>query len=389
MASKRQFGTVRRLPSGRWQARFRSADNRLVSAPRMFRTKGEATRWLAGAESDQARGIWLDPAAGRVLLRDYATAWLGGKSTIAPRTREIYELQLRIHILPATDDGIALGSVPLNQLTPELIRGWYGALVTTRGKSVAAKAYVRLRQILNQAVNDDRIAKNPCCIDSGGVERHAEQKFISLAELYDLAAAVTDRYRALVLTAGLAGLRQGELFALRRADVDLLHATAWVRRKRLLLASGAVVEGGPKTTAGRRQVALPKPLADELERHLGLYGGAGADGYVFTSASGNPLERGNFRSRVWVPATHAVGLDALRFHDLRHTAGTLAARTGATTKGLMARLGHASPSAAMVYQHATEDRDRLIADRLTAMTAEAGVASVVPLPDRQPARADG
>jgi integrase len=191
------------------------------------------------------------------------------------------------------------------------------------------------------------------------------------------------------LTAGLAGLRQGELFALRRADVDLLHATITVRRKRLLLASGDVIEDDPKTMAGRRQVALPKPLADELEHHLGTYGGAGADSYVFRSVAGKPLERGNFRSRVWVPATRAVGLDGLRFHDLRHTAGTLAARTGATTKELMARLGHASPSAAMVYQHATEDRDRLIADRLTAMTSEAGIASVMPLPVRQQARAEG
>jgi integrase len=369
--------------------RFADDDGRLVSAPRTFKAKGEAARWLAGAESDQARGIWLDPAAGRISLSDYATAWLSAKSTIAPRTREIYELQLRVHILPAIDDGIALGPVPLNELTPELIRAWYGALVTTRGKSVAAKAYVRLCQILSQAVNDDRIAKNPCRIDSGGVERHPEQRFVSLAELYDLAAAVPDRYRALVLTAGLAGLRQGELFALRRADVDLLHATVTVRRKRLLLASGDAIEDDPKTMAGRRQVALPKPLGDELEHHLGTCGGAGADSYVFTSAAGKPLERGNFRSRVWVPATHAVGLDGLRFHDLRHTAGTLAARTGATTKELMARLGHASPSAAMVYQHATEDRDRLIADRLTAMTTEAGVASVVPLPDRHSAPAHG
>jgi hypothetical protein len=69
--------------------------------------------------------------------------------------------------------------------------------------------------------------------------------------------------------------------------------------------------------------------------------------------------------------------------------GTLAARTGATTKALMARLGHASPSAAMVYEHATEDRDRLIAHRLTAMTTEAGVGSVLPLSDRRSARATG
>ncbi len=388
MTGKRQFGNVRRLRSGRWQARFRGIDGRMVSAPHTFKTKGDAARWLASVEADKARGIWLDPSAGRIALSEYATAWLRGKATIAPRTREIYELQLRRHILPAISEGVALGLVPLNELTPELIRAWYAALVAERGRSVASKAYVRLRQILTLAVNDDRIAKNPCRIDGGGAERHPEQRFVSLEELYELAAAVPDRYRVLVLTAGLGGLRQGELFALRRADVDLLHACVTVRRKRLLLASGEVIENSPKSEAGRRRVALPKPLVEELERHLANYGSVGAESYVFTSANGKPLERGNFRSRVWIPATRAVGLTGLRFHDLRHAAGTLAARTGATTKELMARLGHASPRAAMIYQHATEDRDRLIAERLATMTTDAGLAPVTPISDREQARAN-
>ncbi len=182
-----------------------------------------------------------------------------------------------------------------------------------------------------------------------------------------------------MLTAGLAGLRQGELFALRRRDVDLLHATISVHRKRLRLASGVVIEDDPKSEAGKRRVAIPKPLADELGRHLSAHSAHGPDGYVFVSPDGTPLERSNFRCRVWIPATRHVGLDGLRFHDLRHAAGTLAAQTGATTKEIMYRLGHASPRAAMMYQHATEDRDRLIADRLADMAAQAGLAAVVPL----------
>ena len=94
---------------------------------------------------------------------------------------------------------------------------------------------------------------------------------------------------------------------------------------------------------------------------------------MFTTPEGLPIERNNFRNRVWLPATREAGLVGLRWHDLRHTAGTLAARTGATTKELMARLGHASPRAAMVYQHASEDRDRLIADRLAAMARDPGL----------------
>lgn len=195
MTGKRQFGTVRKLPSGRWQAKYRAADGRLSGAPLTFKTKGDAGRWLASAEADRARGVWLDPFSGRVQLAEYAAAWLQGKATLAPRTREIYSLQLRLHILPAIEADVpALGSVSLAQLTPDLVRAWYAALVTQRGKSVAAKAYVRLRQIMNQAVNDDRIAKNPCRIDGGGTEYHCEQRFISLEELYSLAATVPDRY---------------------------------------------------------------------------------------------------------------------------------------------------------------------------------------------------
>lgn len=73
-------------------------------------------------------------------------------------------------------------------------------------------------------------------------------------------------------------------------------------------------------------------------------------------------------------------MDGLRFHDLRHTATTLAATTGAITKELMARLGHASPRAALIYQHATDGHDRAIAAALTGLVEGAGLASVTTLP---------
>ncbi len=271
-------------------------------------------------------------------------------------------------------------------LTPELIRLWYATLTKQRSASVAAKAYVRLRQILRQAVNDDRIGKNPCRIDQGGAERTPEQRFVSLPELYALAGAVPDRYRALILTAGLAGLRQGELFALRRSDLDLEDATVSVRRKRLRLASGDVIEGDPKSEAGRRTVSLPQLLVAELRVHLLQYAQTGVNGYVFVGPTGQPLERSNFRGRIWVPAIELMGLSGVRFHDLRHTAGTLAARTGATTKELMARFGHSSPRASMIYQHAAADRDRLIAERLDVMTVEAGLAPIVPIAEGKTGR---
>lgn len=371
--SRRQFGAIRRLPSGRWQVRYLQAGKH-VPAPITFRTKTEANRWLSELETDAYRGRWIDPRLGKITLKEYSEAWLRGRANLAPRTREIYAAQLRLHILPVIDPTIpALGPLAIADLAPELIRTWYGALKKQGGRSVAPKAYVRLRQILGQAVDDERIGRNPCRIPGGGVERSAEQRFANVAELVALSEAVPDRYRALVLTAGLGGLRQGELFALRRRDLDLDSATITVRRKRLRLASGDVIEDHPKSDAGRRVVAVPPQLVMELRRHLAAYVPPAPDAYVFTSSEGTPIERSNFRIRVWEPATREAGVAGLRFHDLRHTAGTLAARTGATTKELIVRLGHASSRAAMIYQHAADERDRLIAERLGAMVAEAGL----------------
>jgi integrase len=126
-------------------------------------------------------------------------------------------------------------------------------------------------------------------------------------------------------------------------------------------------------------VGLPAPVIDDLRSKLEALGDAAGNDCVLTSPDGYPLERSNYRCRVWLPATEQAGLYGLRFHDLRETAGTLAARPGATTRELMSRLGHASPQAAMVYQHAAAERDRLPADRLAAMAADEIMAPVVPI----------
>ena len=175
----------------------------------------------------------------------------------------------------------------------------------------------------------------------------------------------------MILTAGLGGLRQGELLALRRADLDLEDSLVYVRRKRQILDSGAVLENAPKTQAGRRAVSLPSPWWRSSAPISTCTSAPTSTAYVFTSSEGVPIERNNFRQRIWLPAVEASGMDGFHFHELRHTAGTLAARTGATTKELMARLGHASPQAAMIYQHAASDRDRSIAEGLAIMMREA------------------
>ena len=135
------------------------------------------------------------------------------------------------------------------------------------------------------------------------------------------------------------------------------------------LSSGELVLGPPKTLAGRRTVVIPEVLIGDLEAHLANYSAPGPDGLVFPGTHSQPFSRKTFY-RNWNKAATEAGLPGFHFHDLRHTGNTLAASTGTSTKELMSRMGHASPRAALIYQHATEDRDVAIAAALSTLVAK-------------------
>ncbi len=136
------------------------------------------------------------------------------------------------------------------------------------------------------------------------------------------------------------------------------------------LADGTNVLGPPKTDAGRRKVAIPEVMIPDLEQHLAAWCTPGRDHLVFPGSHGQPFRTATLQA-VWQRAEKASGIEGLRFHDLRHPGNTLAASTGASTKELMSRMGHASPRAALIYQHATQDRDAAIAARLSTLVLQA------------------
>lgn len=362
-------GSVRRRASGRWQARvFDRATGKHVSLG-TYDTKAAAKAALRRALVDQERGQFVPPGRGREKLGAYIAQWIDSNPRItSPRTRELYQGLLRRHIEPQ------LGQASLSSITPTTVRRWHSALAAT-SPSTAAKAYRLLRAVLNTAVADELILRNPCRVEGAGIERSAERPIATVAEVWQLADAVEPRYRAMVLLAAFCSLRLGELAALTRADLDLLHRRVHVRRNRQRLDDGTSVVIEPKSAAGRRTVAIPPPLVPDLERHLDTYAEPGADGLVFVGEKGAPIDRWQWNRR-WQKARQQVGRPDLRFHDLRHTGNTLAAATGASTRELMARMGHASVRAALIYQHATADRDQAIADALGEIIQPAPVVDL-------------
>lgn len=356
----------RRLRSGRtsYDVKLRAPDGRQYA--RTFRTRKEAEAYQTTERAAHLEGSWIDPEAGAVRLGDYAAEWLALKPTLRPRTIELYEYLLRVQLLPG------LGELSLKQITSARVRTWYARLLQGGvSRSTAAKAYRLLRSILATAFEDELLTRNPCVLRGAGAERAAERPVVSVAMVAALADAIDDRYRAMVLLAVWAGLRFGEAAGLERRDVDLDDQTVRVDRQLQELKDGSHVVGPPKSDAGHRTIALPPHIVPDLERHLQRFVAANPTSRVFTSPDGSPLRRSNFNRRVWQSACGSVALVGFRFHDLRHTGNTLAASTGASTRELMARMGHSSPRAALICQHATLERDRTLADAL-AVLAEGG-----------------
>jgi integrase len=129
------------------------------------------------------------------------------------------------------------------------VRDWQSDLVDWAGRDQAAKSYRLLRAILGTAVEDLRIGRNPCRIRGAGIEQAAERPIVEPAVILELAEAITPRLQALVILAGFAGLRSGEMLALTRADIDLVHKTVHVRASAAEITGDGRLVGRPKSEA--------------------------------------------------------------------------------------------------------------------------------------------
>ena len=210
------------------------------------------------------------------------------------------------------------------------------------------------------------LISSPCKVAGGGVERPLERPVATVREVEELEEAMPEHLRLIVLLATWCQLRRAELLGLRRSDIDLANGLLRIEQSRTITMRGKSLIKEPKSAAGRRTIAVPGFLTETIRDHLSRFTAPEADALVFTGVTGVPLT-GNVLQVAWQRARSKVGRADLRLHDLRHTGLTLAAATGATTVELMHRAGHSSSVAAMRYQHATKDRDRIIADALGAI----------------------
>lgn len=239
------------------------------------------------------------------------------------------------------------GALSLAALTPAAIADARTELLERVSGPTSNRYLAALSAVLNLAEKEwEWLGRNPV----GKVRRRAESRgrvrFLSEDERKKLLKACEAshdrRLHPLVLFALTTGARQGELLGLRWEEVDLENLRARLQKTK---------------NKDRRSISFPGSAADVLRKmaktpHI--------SGYVFASPQGKPT----FPRKPWAKALREVEISDFRFHDLRHTAASYLAMSGATLPELAAFLGHRTLAMVQRYAHLTESHSESVAQRM-------------------------
>ena len=329
------MASIDKRPSGNYRVRWRDAGGRPLS--KTFRRMHDAKAYKAQIETELMAGDYIDHRGGKRLLADWIDEWwAAAEIELRPSTVDRYERSVKNHIVPT------LGGYRVNEIRTKDAQRLVSDLMAKGLAPATISGHVQvLKSVMNRAVHHGLITRNPCDGVTLPADRGGRMKFLAPEQIGALAEAVGAYYRPLVLTAAYTGLRWGELAGLHVENLNVLHRYIDVTEQ-ITEVSGQLHYGPPKTSASRRRVILPAALAVALGDHLAGPAPCVSSGLVFPSPKGKPLRRTNFARRTFTPATKAVGIDPFTFHELRHTAASLAIRAGAHPKAIQERLGHSS-----------------------------------------------
>jgi integrase len=348
----------------RYRGGYRDPDGRLRSAG-TFSTRRDALRAANREEQKVLAGAWHDTTLGEVTFRDYVEGeWLPNKHVEAS-TRAAYISYLNKHFYPY------FGHRKLNRISPSLVQDW-----VTEAKDAGLsprsirKYHVMLSSIFARAVKDRILVHNPC--DHTELPKVITRKARTLTpdEYTRLLAAIPHQHRLMIETLIEAGLRWGELVALKPRHIDFL--------RRSLTVEETIVEVSKRhSPTGQRYLVKPYPKDNEprtfgvrqawldvIAHHIEI-NGIGRDDLLFATRAGTPISRNTFRTRIWLPAVKASAVDfPVRVHDLRHAHASWLLAGGADLKSVMERMGHSQIQTTQKYLHTLPDTDQRNLDAL-------------------------
>nr|BEK68787.1 hypothetical protein KPHV_60140 [Kitasatospora purpeofusca] len=331
----------------------------------------DAKDWLASAQTDARRGVFIDPELGQILLAEYySTVYWPGVS-VAVGTQRTMQQKIKSHVLPH------LGHLPIAVIDEEHLRIWVATLLKKLEPSTVRVIYEYLSAILSSAV-PKRLSRNPC--STRGIKpKTPEVKARALTKAHGVAIREGLRPRdriAFDLGTG-AGLRQGEVLGFSPADIDRESEELHIRRQLQIDRHGHPYFKLPKGDKERRTMLSPGLGAalDEYVRHFtpvsvtlpwrgpgGPESGELTVALLMTTRFGNPVNQSSWNYDAWKPALshaglikpwdnsrgshHRAGWEAARelgFHVLRHTYASVQLQSGESPVALSRWLGHDDP----------------------------------------------
>jgi integrase len=336
----------------RWDVEWLLPDG--TKRSKTFKTLRAAKLFDGELRSARDEGETVDPRGGKTELRVVYKSWLGSRPDLSPKVRRGYEDNWRLRIEPK------FGNWPIGRILRENVQEWVNEMTAAGlGPRTVRWTHSVLRMTLDHAIVDKKLrGKNPASnvrFPAMGETSHVYLTAVEVAKLAELCDTAADEYsRAakqgdVVLILAYTGLRFGELTGLNAEDVDLQARRIRVRRS-ITQLSGRLVEGPPKSRAGRRSVPIPERLAPILQRRIH---GRTAGEPAIMSPKGSRLGLENWKRAVgWRIRIAELGRPTMRVHDLRHTYASLARSAGADMKLLQVTMGHAS---IMVTAHTYAD----------------------------------
>jgi integrase len=271
--ARSSWGTIRKLPSKRFQASYLGPDKKRHTAPTTFTTKSQARFWLDEQHIAIEKGNWGTQQPVQQppqIFKSYAESHIRLQTTangqlLRKNTQDTYTRLLKLHL-------IDFHHLPLDKITKRQVDEWWQKKVRTGKLSTASKAYKLLIAVLKRAQADGLISSNPCQIRGAhSLTTGLKKQIPTPIEVGQLINTINVRYRLILILMAYGGLRFSEATALQHSDLKAVGKGS--ERQYQVTISKAVTESNgvftvadPKSTASRRVVPLPVQLTSYVDK---------------------------------------------------------------------------------------------------------------------------
>ena len=381
-------GSYKRLKNGTWEARVsigRGLDGKVERRAVYGKTKREVTEKVAEIISEVSNGIYISP--NEMTLKEWLDIWEESYlKDIKPSTFAQYDYQIRIHIVPR------MGMLKLQKITPPVVQEFYNRLVepyelTNRfGHKVtkpglSPKSVKNLHGVLHKAFEQAILCRfiktNPC--DACKLPRSEKKEVIVMQgqEVSDFLKAIKgDPYQYLYYVDLFTGMRQGEIMGLTWDCVDFRKGVIRIEKQFRKNHSGGSKYEFSSLKNGKTRTITPAPIVFDVLKKVKaeqsswkLRAGEAFNNelnLVFTNELGHHLCSVTIYEHL-KKIMGSIGLEHVRFHDLRHTFATISLQNGDDIKTVSENLGHATVAFTLdVYGHVTDKMKKDSADRMQA-----------------------